>query len=86
MREVGTDISRREPKLLTLEIVENADKVITMGCGVKGVCPVSFVPTEDWELEDPEGKTIEKIRQIRDEVKAKVEGLIEELTNDKNIT
>jgi arsenate reductase len=50
-----------------------------MGCGVEGVCPASFVPTEDWELEDPENKPIEKVRQIRDEVKAKVEGLIKEL-------
>jgi len=79
MGEVGIDISRRKPKMLTLEMLEGADRVITMGCGVEGVCPASFVPTEDWELEDPENKPIEKVRQIRDEVKAKVEGLIKEL-------
>ena len=79
MSEVGIDISRRKPKLLTLKMLEDADRVITMGCGVEGVCPASFVSTEDWQLEDPEGKTIERVRQIRDEVKARVEGLIKEL-------
>ena len=79
MREVGIDISRQKPKLLTLEMVEGADRVITMGCGVEGVCPASFVPTEDWQLEDPEDKPIEQVRQIRNEVKAKVAGLMKEL-------
>ncbi len=79
MREVGIDISRRKPKSLTLEMLEGVERVITMGCGVEGVCPASFVPTEDWQLEDPEGKPIERVRQIRDEVEARVEGLIKEL-------
>jgi arsenate reductase len=79
MLEVGIDIRNQKPKLLTLEMLENADRVITMGCSVEQACPASFVPTEDWELDDPEGKPIERVRQIRDEVKAKVEGLIKEL-------
>jgi arsenate reductase len=77
--EVGIDLRNQKPKLLTLEMLENADRVITMGCSVEGVCPTSFIPTEDWELEDPEGKPVEKVRQIRDEIRAKVEGLIKEL-------
>jgi arsenate reductase len=79
MREVGIDISRRKPKLLTPEMLEGVERVITMGCGVEGVCPASFVQTEDWQIEDPEGKPIKRVRQIRDEVKARVEGLIREL-------
>jgi protein-tyrosine-phosphatase len=79
MREVGVDISRRKPKLLTLKMMENVDRVITMGCGVEGVCPASFVPTEDWQLEDPEGKPIEKVRQIRGEIEAKVDELLRTL-------
>ncbi len=79
MREVGIDISRRKPKMLTFKMLEDVDRVITMGCGVEGVCPASFVPTEDWQLEDPEGKPIERVRQIRDEVKARIEKLIKEL-------
>jgi len=50
-----------------------------MGCGVKEVCPGSFVPTEDWLLEDPEGKPIEKVRQLRDQIRAKVEAPVREL-------
>ena len=80
MREAGLDISQQKPKALTFEMIENADRVITMGCGVEEVCPASFVPTEDWELEDPEGKPIEKVREIRDEIKARVEKLIKELS------
>ena len=86
MREVGIDISRQKPKLLTLEMLEDVDRVITMGCGAEGVCPASFVPTEDWQLEDPEGKPIEQVRQIRDEVKARVEKLIKELGIGENFT
>src|SRR4030066_649906 len=52
MREVGIDISHQKPKLLTPEMLENVDRVITMGCSVEKACPASFVPTEDWELED----------------------------------
>ena len=50
-----------------------------MGCGTEKVCPASFVPADDWELADPEGKPIEEVRQIRDLIKAKVEALIEKL-------
>ena len=79
MREVGVDISRQKPKMLTFEMLKSADRVITMGCNAAEVCPASLVPTENWELDDPEGKMIEQVRQIRDEVKARVEKLIEEL-------
>lgn len=86
MREVGIDVSNQKPKPLTLETLKVADRVITMGCGVEGVCPASFVPTEDWQLDDPEGKQIEQVRQIRDDVKAKVEELIKEAGIRANFT
>ena len=79
MAERGIDISNKRPKILTLEMLGVADKVISMGCGVEGVCPATFVPTEDWQLEDPEGKPIEQVRAIRDEIEAKVRTLIEEI-------
>jgi arsenate reductase len=79
MAERGIDISSKRPKMLTLEMLGVADKVITMGCGAEGVCPATFVPTEDWQLEDPEGKPIEQVRAIRDEIEAKVKQLIEEI-------
>jgi arsenate reductase len=79
LREAGLDISHNIPRLLTLEMMQKADRVITMGCGAEKVCPASFVPTEDWQLEDPEGKPIEKVRQIRDAIRNKVTALIKEL-------
>jgi arsenate reductase len=79
MREVGVDISAAKPKALTMEMLEQADRVITMGCGVEGVCPASFVETEDWQLEDPKGKPIEEVRRIRDEIRARVLKLLDRL-------
>lgn len=79
MREIGIDIRNQRPKLLTFAMLEGADRVITMGCGVEETCPASFVPTEDWVLDDPEGKSPDEIRKIRDEIKERVEVLINEL-------
>ena len=74
MREVGIDISGNKPKTMTLDMLSKADKMITMGCGADalGLCPVSFIETEDWALEDPEGKSLEQVRIIRDEIKKRV--------------
>ena len=81
MREVGIDISGNKPKALNMEMVEKADRMITMGCGAEAgaVCPASFIETEDWALEDPKGKTLEQVRKIRDEIKEKVAKLLNNL-------
>lgn len=80
MQEIGFDMSGHYPKLMTMEMVENADQIITMGCGVDAsTCPAVFVPSEDWGLEDPKGQPIEKVREIRDEIERRVATLIEEL-------
>ena len=81
MREVGIDISNNKPKALTLEMVEKANKMITMGCGddAAAVCPASFIETEDWTLDDPKGKSLEQVRLIRDQIKAKVSELLAEI-------
>ena len=78
MREEGIDITDQKPKILTTESVEASDVVITMGCG--DVCP--FFPGKrylDWKLDDPAGQGVEAIRPIRDEIRRRVEGLIEEM-------
>jgi protein-tyrosine-phosphatase len=62
--------------MLTAEMLEGAARVITMGCNVAEACPATFFPTEDWGLDDPEGRPIEQTRQIRDEIKAKVDDLV----------
>jgi arsenate reductase len=78
MAEVGIDIAGEQPKTLTTESVQASDVVITMGCG--DACP--FYPGkryEDWKLDDPAGQGIEAVRPIRDEIRARVEELIESL-------
>jgi protein-tyrosine-phosphatase len=79
MREVGIDISGNKPKPLTRDMLEQADVVVTMGCGAEGVCPATLVETEDWELEDPEGKPLPEVRKIRDEVNARVVELLRKM-------
>ena len=81
MSEVGIDISGRKPEALTMDMVKKADRMITMGCGEEAgaVCPASYIETEDWALEDPEGKTLEQVRKIRDEIKSRVIRLLAEL-------
>lgn len=79
MLEEGIDISANQPKLLTTEAVQESDVVITMGCG--DVCPIfPGKRYEDWVLADPAGQGVEAVRPIRDEIKHRVNRLIEELT------
>ncbi|MEI6120769.1 MAG: arsenate reductase ArsC [Actinomycetes bacterium] len=78
MAEEGIDIANQLPKILTTEAVLESDAVVTMGCG--DACP--FYPGkryEDWVLEDPAGQDIEKVREIRNEIKVRVELLLKEL-------
>ena len=78
MAEAGIDISREFPKPWTDEFVQAADIVVTMGCG--DACPL--LPGkhyEDWDLDDPAGKTIQDIRPIRDEIRDRVTGLLQRL-------
>ena len=79
MKEEGIDIGGNRPKALSPEMVDQADVVVTMGCGAEAVCPATWVRTEDWKREDPKGQPVEKVRAIRDEIKAKVTGLLKEL-------
>ena len=85
MQEASLDISRTQPKKLTLEMMKSADKVVTMGCGADKLCPTSIVPMEDWGIEDPEGKTLDRVREIRESIRIKVETLIKELGTEGSI-
>jgi len=79
MIELGLSMEGQRPKLVTTEMVRNAYRVITMGCGAD-FCPARFLPkVQDWALDDPKGKPIEKVREIRDEVRRRVEALVKEL-------
>ena len=77
MREVGIEMGDARPKALTPEMVARADRIVSMGCGVDAeACPVRFMITEDWALDDPAGRGIEAVRPIRDAIRARVEALL----------
>jgi arsenate reductase len=79
MKEKGIDISMNKPKLLNFQMAQDADLIVTMGCNDQGICPGPFFkPTVDWKLEDPKGKPIEKVREIRDEIEQQVAKLIKQ--------
>lgn len=76
MKEVGIDLSSARPKLLTTELAPGSRFLITMGCGDQ--CPVlPSVTILDWELEDPKGKPVAQVREIRDEIRRRVQELID---------
>ena len=78
MRELGLDLAGRTPRKLTADMAAGADVIVTMGCGDE--CP--YFPGKrylDWDLEDPKGKPESAVRATRDEIAARVEGLVREL-------
>ncbi len=78
MHEVGIDIRSAEPQIWTDEVVRAVDVVVTMGCG--DVCPIyPGKRYEDWVLTDPAGQPIEVVRAVRDEIEARVRGLMKSL-------
>jgi arsenate reductase len=77
LKEIGIDIAINKPKLIAAKMTMNVDLVVTMGCNSQGICPGPFfVPTVDWALEDPKGKPVEKVREIRDEIERRVKALV----------
>lgn len=82
MKEIGIDISKQKPKILSDEMIKNSNKVVNMGCIDSESCPALFVKDLiNWSIEDPKGKSIEKIRKIRDEIEINVKRLVESLAN-----
>ena len=79
MQEVGMDLSAARPRKLTEDVAREAQLLVTMGCGDE--CPyVPGLKIEDWPLEDPKGKPLERVREIRDEIAARVRDLIPRLS------
>jgi arsenate reductase (thioredoxin) len=78
MRELGIDLSDRQPQVLTTELARRADVVVTMGCG--DACP--YVPGKlyvDWDLPDPKGRPLAEVRATRDDIQQRVAVLVAEL-------
>jgi arsenate reductase (thioredoxin) len=83
MAELGVDLSGTTPRRLTREDAEWADVVVTMGCGDE--CP--YIPGKryvDWDLPDPKGRSIETVREIRDEIERRIGELLDELDADRH--
>jgi protein-tyrosine-phosphatase len=80
MKEVGIDISKQKSKELTDELIRESYNVVNMGCMDKNFCPTIFVPKViEWNLKDPKGKSIEEVREIRDEIEKRIKELVSTL-------
>lgn len=80
MKEVGIDISKQKSKELTDEMIRESYNVVNMGCMDKNFCPTIFVPKViEWNLKDPKGKSIEEVREIRDEIEKRIKELVSTL-------
>jgi arsenate reductase len=78
MKELGVDLSNAKPQKLTAELASTASLLVTMGCGE--TCPVvPGLKREDWPLEDPKGKPIARVREIRDDIRKRVTQLATEM-------
>ncbi len=89
MNERGVELSSNIPKMLTLEMIEGASLVVTMGCSVEEVCPRPMLARMrkklvDWHLEDPKGKPIDEVRRVRDKIEGKVGELSRAETNESS--
>jgi arsenate reductase (thioredoxin) len=80
MREVGIDIADRTPKKIELELQLHADKAITLNC--QGSCPCVIGGIEDWDVDDPAGQSLEKVREIRDDIEQRVRNLVTERADE----
>jgi arsenate reductase (thioredoxin) len=80
MKEVGIDISGQKSKIITEDMIKSSEKSVNMGCMDKSECPTLFINNViDWGIEDPKGKPIEKVREIRDEIDKRVREIAESL-------
>ncbi|MER5176451.1 MAG: arsenate reductase ArsC [Candidatus Nitrosocosmicus sp.] len=85
MKQVGISISNQKPKEMTEDMIRNATKIINMGCMDKNFCPTLFIhKVVDWGIEDPKGKSIEKVAEIRDEIERRVKEVVERIGNEKS--
>jgi protein-tyrosine-phosphatase len=83
MKEIGIDISTQRPKTISDYTIQQAVKIINMGCMDKDSCPaLSMKNALDWQIPDPKGKTLDEIRKIRDQIEQKVKELISSLAEE----
>jgi protein-tyrosine-phosphatase len=82
MKEAGIDMSKQKSKVITEDMIRNADIRVNMGCMDKESCPTLFIHNLiEWGIEDPKGKSIETVREIRDDIEQRVRQLAADLVN-----
>lgn len=84
MKELGLDVRGHRPKMLTPHMVEDADKVVTIGCSADGIF-LPLVSSLHWHIGSPEGKAISEVREIRDEIAARARRLVAEIQNERRL-
>ncbi len=86
MKEIGIDISRQKLKIITDDMIRNSAKAINMGCMDRSDCPLLFLNNHiDWSIQDPKGRPIESVREIRDQIERKVKELAESLKQEADV-
>jgi arsenate reductase (thioredoxin) len=86
MKEVGIDISHKKSKDITEDMMRNSTKIVNMGCMDKESCPTLFLNNViDWNIEDPKGESVDKVREIRDEIERRVKELVSGLKASQEI-
>ena len=84
MKEIGIDMTNQSPKTLSQSMISNSFKTVNMGCMDKESCPALFVKDViDWNIPDPKEKTIEQVREIRDQIKSEVLNFINSIDNER---
>ena len=83
MNEIGIDLKNQQPQLLSTSMIKNSNKTVNMGCMDKESCPSLFVKgVDDWNMDDPKGKSLDDVRKIRDQIKHSVLNLLNSLECD----
>ena len=86
MKESGIDISHQKSKDITEDMMRSSTKIVNMGCMDKESCPTLFLNNViDWNIEDPKGKSVDKVREIRDEIEQRVKELVSGLKASQEI-
>jgi len=86
MKEVGIDIENNSPQKISQQMIDEAEITVNMGCMDKESCPALFLKdVVDWQIQDPKGKSIEQVREIRDQIEQKVKDFIVSMTKGESI-
>jgi len=86
MKEIGIDIDNKSPQNISQQMIDEAQISINMGCMDKESCPALFLKDViDWQIQDPKGKSIKEVREIRDKIEQKVKGFTDSVTESESI-